>query len=853
MDYSNYKPASCAECPLYKQPGPVWGVGSSEEKIGYIGQNPGRQECEEFKPFIGPSGAVLGRQLYETGIRRTELFVTNVVKCLTPNNRPPTAKEISCCAPLLKSELEKHPRLDTYILAGDVAFNAIIGNYSTLHRRYKPPASIMQRMGCVEQKDGKKWIGSIHPAFIMRMPDFRMAPLQHLRKAYSIAGKEIPLPKVYYNDREQFERHRAAALKNKIFADDVETAQTADFDGEDDYIGGDWAVTLSGWSAIDYEAIVCTPGWIKEWEEVYADTDIWQAEANGEYDRYHYEKYCPQLNKRWDTMLAFHYLCNNRKRKYLKPDTLAEFTNLPYYDRDLGDVDFNLYNGMDVITTLLAAKEQMRRMQKVGLYDIFLKVGMRILPILEQWRRNGTRLDVRRAVTYQKIISLRLAKGSELMQKLVGPLFNWNSPDQRKQLLYERWKLPPQYNTVEDKKTKQRKKVLTTDYDARETLKRWIQDPKFPQRKITHSQAMTFFQLDDYISSNEKLLEYFDRIAPDQKLHTYWKAHGAATFRLASKPNQQNWPTWCIYCGQDTYCKDPENHGSLRSMGIADHDDDLLIGIDFSQLQLWIYATQFNIKALLDIFHSGEYLYGVVYEQVVGKPFFKPGMPKTKKNKGEWITEEELLRAKAIPLGFLFGRTGESVAAEKGWAPQIGINYRNKYFADKPELVAAHAKIQFDMKQKGYLRPPPGMLLHYPVPNLQGLNCFAQTPEAIMVQEKIIAIEDKIAASNLPRGTRTMLSVHDSITCNVRHARRHPEIMTQFAEEILFPALDEPVIWLNNFVFPYEAKVSIRWDWETTDYNVWKERAIRGTDKYCAPFIARAQDRQDVAGLQKES
>lgn len=836
-DYAKFKPTSCIGCPLYHAPGPVWGNGSDEEKFGYIGQNPGGQEVIDFKPFVGPSGAVFGRQLYETNIRRTEVFVTNVVKCATPNNRPPTSKEIECCKPLLQIEMEKHKRLDTYVLAGDVAFNALIGSYSTLSPRYKPPTSIMQRMGCVEQRHGKKWIGTIHPAFIMRMPDFRQAPLAHLRRAYIIAGKTIPLPAVHYNDAEQFKRHKAAALANKIFADDVETAQTADFEGEDDYVGADWAVTLSGWSAIDYEAVVHTPSWILEWNDVYSQEDVWQCEANGEYDRYHYEKYCPQRNKRWDTMLAFHYLCNNRKQKGLKPYTLAEFTNLPYYDRGLGDVDFNLYNGMDVITTLLAAKEQRRRMDKAGLTDIFLRVGMRILPIIEQWRRAGTRLDLHRAAHYYKIISLRLAKGEELMTKLVGPLFNWNSPDQRKTLFYKRWNLPPQYNMVEDKKTKSRKQVLTTDYDAREALKRWITDPRFPQRKTTHSQALVFFQLDDYVSSHEKLLEYFDRISPDKKLHTYWKAHGAATFRLASKPNQQNWPTWCIFCGQDKPCQDPHTHGSLRSIAIADNDDDLLIGIDFNQLQLWIYAVQFGIKALLDIYRRGEYLYGVVYEQVVGKPFFKPGMPKQKKYKGEWITEEELLRAKAIPLGFLFGRTGESVAAEKGWPAIEGIKYRNAYFADKPELRAAHEKIQFDMKQKGFLRPPPGMLLHYPVPNLQGLNCFAQTPEAIMVQEKIIAIENKIKASKLPLGTRTMLSVHDSITCNVRHARKYPEIMYEFAETILFPVLEEPVQWLNNFSFPFEAKVSYHWDWETTDYHVWRDQSLRGADKYCATLV----------------
>jgi DNA polymerase len=70
-----------------------------------IGEAPGRHEDEGGEPFIGRSGQLLFRLIEEeTGLLRSDCFVTNVVKCRPPNNRTPNKTELGACRPWLDSQ-----------------------------------------------------------------------------------------------------------------------------------------------------------------------------------------------------------------------------------------------------------------------------------------------------------------------------------------------------------------------------------------------------------------------------------------------------------------------------------------------------------------------------------------------------------------------------------------------------------------------------------------------------------------------------------------------------------------------------------------------------------------------------
>ena len=70
-----------------------------------MGQNPGAEEDETGRPFVGRAGKFLTKTLAEYGIKREELFITNIVKHTSPENRKPFADEIAACVPYLITQI----------------------------------------------------------------------------------------------------------------------------------------------------------------------------------------------------------------------------------------------------------------------------------------------------------------------------------------------------------------------------------------------------------------------------------------------------------------------------------------------------------------------------------------------------------------------------------------------------------------------------------------------------------------------------------------------------------------------------------------------------------------------------
>jgi uracil-DNA glycosylase len=103
--------ANCKLCGLYAGARTVCvpGDGPKDADILIVGQNPGQQEDREGRPFVGPSGKILKAQLAKAELGTLfgpKVRYTNVVRCLTPDNREPTAKEIKACKPYLDAEIK---------------------------------------------------------------------------------------------------------------------------------------------------------------------------------------------------------------------------------------------------------------------------------------------------------------------------------------------------------------------------------------------------------------------------------------------------------------------------------------------------------------------------------------------------------------------------------------------------------------------------------------------------------------------------------------------------------------------------------------------------------------------------
>src|SRR3974377_954393 len=88
----------CEKCALYHaRKKAVPGEGPAAAEIMFIGEGPGFYENEQGRPFVGAAGKFLDELLGRAGLKRSDVFITNVVKCRPPGNRDPEPEEVQTC------------------------------------------------------------------------------------------------------------------------------------------------------------------------------------------------------------------------------------------------------------------------------------------------------------------------------------------------------------------------------------------------------------------------------------------------------------------------------------------------------------------------------------------------------------------------------------------------------------------------------------------------------------------------------------------------------------------------------------------------------------------------------------
>ncbi len=96
----------CCRCQLRKTCRQVIpGKGPSDAKVIFIGEAPGKKEDLLGEPFIGASGKLLDKLLLSVHLKRSDIFITNIVKCRPPENRDPSPEEIGMCSSWLEKEI----------------------------------------------------------------------------------------------------------------------------------------------------------------------------------------------------------------------------------------------------------------------------------------------------------------------------------------------------------------------------------------------------------------------------------------------------------------------------------------------------------------------------------------------------------------------------------------------------------------------------------------------------------------------------------------------------------------------------------------------------------------------------
>lgn len=150
----------CTRCPLSRtRTLAVPGQGLAEAGLMFVGEAPGGQEDLQGLAFVGPAGRLLSELLEGIGMKREDVFITNILKCRPPGNRNPDVLEIERCLPYLRRQVSLI-RPSVICTLGSFAFRSLVDD----------SASISRVHGQFFRKGSFEFFASYHPAHALRNP-----------------------------------------------------------------------------------------------------------------------------------------------------------------------------------------------------------------------------------------------------------------------------------------------------------------------------------------------------------------------------------------------------------------------------------------------------------------------------------------------------------------------------------------------------------------------------------------------------------------------------------------------------------------------------------------------------------
>jgi uracil-DNA glycosylase len=152
----------------------VPGEGNPNAEVMFIGEGPGFHEDQQGRPFVGAAGQLLTEMLGVIGMKREEVFITNVVRCRPPGNRDPLPDELAACDVYTQRQ----------IALLDPGLIVTLGRYSMA--RFIGQGSMRDLHGRTREWNGITCLAMYHPAAILRTPTLEM------RRMYEDDFRKIP-------------------------------------------------------------------------------------------------------------------------------------------------------------------------------------------------------------------------------------------------------------------------------------------------------------------------------------------------------------------------------------------------------------------------------------------------------------------------------------------------------------------------------------------------------------------------------------------------------------------------------------------------------------------------------------
>ena len=158
----------------------VFGVGSPQADLMFVGEAPGAEEDIQGIPFVGRAGQLLTKIIEAIGLARDEVYIANVIKCRPPGNRNPETDEVETCEPFLFRQIDV---IKPKVIVALGKFGA-----QTLLRTLDP---ISRLRGRVYDYRGAKLIPTFHPAYLLRNPASKREVWEDMKLVRELLKSEV--------------------------------------------------------------------------------------------------------------------------------------------------------------------------------------------------------------------------------------------------------------------------------------------------------------------------------------------------------------------------------------------------------------------------------------------------------------------------------------------------------------------------------------------------------------------------------------------------------------------------------------------------------------------------------------
>ena len=764
-------------------------VGPRNSKIVLLGEYPGKDENETGIPFTGSSGNLLTQFLKQTGIERSDCYITYVIKFRPPNNQlsrlgeynisisdsqQQCREELSCLQP------------NVIIPLGELALETVTG----LSGISKYRGSILRsfpKIGNVKVNP------TIHPSHVMKMYKSSALVLFDLDKAKKESEnnnfKSIPVRE--YKIHPSFDEALALLerfAKADAVAVDIETDRGANFIK---CIGFADNANFAGCIPIVEKG---TPVWAfsqecelwKQIRQILTNKNIKKIIQNMDFEM---EVLFPFVGEIYpvymDTMIASHlYLPEVRKSLAVQTSI---YTNEPYYKDDAKELDYEptalyTYNCKDCAVTFEIYEYLERRLKELNLHNFLHGYQMPLGRLLWRASHKGVRVDIDKVNQYKQETEKLLSQAEEALKEESGQILNVNSPKQISYYLYENCGYPPQFKLGAKDKDGNKKQSRTVDDDALTKLNKLYPNKVFPL-------ILEVRRLKKLLSTYLK--QFWD---DDGRCRASFRITGAETGRLSSTENIRR-----------TGLQLQNIPGKIRDIFIADEGCELL-KVDLSQVESRLVAYLSQDPIMIQTFEEGKDIHSMVGAMIYGRPYEQCGKGTFERKRGKQgghssnyrISSRQLAKTMDIPekeakifldryynMFNLNKWHGEIIDELRKSRTLITPHGRRRVFYDRWPTWKDEQDKKGDLFKTAYANVPQGTACDHI--NLAGVRIWNRLPEDVDV----------------------LIQCHDELVLN------YPKHLREEVKKAVIEELQHPIfIHDKEVVIPIDISIGQNWKME---------------------------------------